>query len=196
MANGIPPLLNQAANIANTAVLLTADAVVIARTFNPLSNLHWGIFDQSGLPVIIPDSIVSFDFKNEWRISEYPQEQGAFQSYNKVATPFDARITMTKGGSQNDRENFLKTIESISASIDLYNVVTPERTYNSANIQHYDYRRTATNGAGLIVVDLWLLQIRQTAQATFSNTSQAGDKGTVNTGTVQAGSSTTAPSYT
>jgi hypothetical protein len=87
-----------------------------------------------------------------------------------VQTPFEARVRIASGTSKTDRTNLLTVVDQLHQSLDTYDVVTPEITYQSANIHHYDYQRTATNGAGLIVVDLWLTQIVQTSTSKFANT--------------------------
>ena len=81
---------------------------------------------------------------------------------------------------------FLAAIEAAAASLALYNVVTPEKTYLNANIEHYDYRRTSRNGVGLLMVDVGLVEIRQVATTTFTQTAQPSGADQVNSGTVQA----------
>src|SRR5215469_5882183 len=43
-----------------------------------------------GLPTIFPvaASFVDVEYKQDWPISDYPVEQGGFQSYDKVRLPF------------------------------------------------------------------------------------------------------------
>lgn len=177
---GIPPLTVPFHIV--TPILLVADAVSAILGFG---QPQWGIFDQSNNPVIIADSVVAVDYKQGWHIADYPIEQGDFASYNKVATPFDARVTFTQGGTESDRAAFLAAIEAAAASLDLYNVVTPEKTYLNANIEHYDYRRTSRNGVGLLTVDVGLVEIRQVATTTFTQTAQPSGVDQVNGGTVQ-----------
>lgn len=162
---GVPAL--QIANLFATGVrLLTGDALAL---LGLPGVLEWGIF-QDGIPVVIADSVVSFGFKQEWSLSTYPLEEGGFESYNKVNSPFDARVRYATGGSAADRKAMLDSIDAIAGTLDLFDVVTPEAIYTSVNIAHYDYHRTATNGAGLLQVDIFLLQVIVTATSTFSNT--------------------------
>ena len=86
---------------------------------------------------------------------------------------------------------FLTTLEAASASLDLYNVAMPELVYPNCNIEMYGFRRTAENGATLIVVDIGLQEIRQTATQTFSNTATPVAADQVNTGPVQTTTPTT-----
>jgi hypothetical protein len=182
MANGIPQLLGSIAGVTNTVALLTADAQNIANMFGPP---QWGVY-LNGAMAISPDSFSSFDHKKDWRISDFPQQEGAFESYNKVATPYDARVSMTKGGTVSDRLSFLQSAQSAAASLNLYDILTPEQTYKNCNITHIDLRRTATNGVTLLTVDLWFEEIRIAASAKLSNTAAPSGADPVNGGTVQA----------
>ena len=164
---GVPPLTSYSP--AASLVFLTADLVLSLVGF--LFPVQWGIF-LNGLPIIDADSVVSFEYKQEWTVSDFPLEQGAFQSYDKVQVPFDVRVRYATGGSQVDRQSFLDSIQAIAGSLLLFDVVTPEAIYNSVNITHWDYRRTSTNGVGLLVVDIWCVEVRVTAVTAFSNTNQ------------------------
>lgn len=182
MPLGVPPLLNKVNNVANTAILLYADAAAI---FGLFPRPAWGLY-KNGVAVIKADSVVSVEIKKEWRLADYPQEAGAFQTYNKVTTPFDARIRLTKGGSDSVLNEFLESVDAAAKSLELYDVVMSGKTYQGANISHYDFKRTAISGAGLITVDIWLTEIRVTATAKFSNTAAPSGAQSVNGGTVQA----------
>lgn len=186
-APGVPPVLRQAgalqAQILNPIIPLLSDVALIAQF---LKGPQWGIFDQNGQPVVVGDSVVAVDFRNEYRISDYPTEDGGFASYNKVASPYNVKLVFTQGGTDSDRANFLRTVASIVASTALFNAVTPEITYTNANATHYDYRRTARNGATLLMVDVWLEEVRLTAAPIFSNTQAPSGAAVVNDGNVQA----------
>ena len=189
MAFGLPPLLNQAAKFGNTAVLLVSDALQVLSLFS--SKPMWGIY-LDGKQILIPDNIESIEYKQDWRVADHPMEQGAFASYNKVATPYDARVRMTKGGSDAQRQLFLDKLASIAGGLDLYTIIMPEQWYTNANIVRYDYRRTAANGVGLVSVEIWLQEIRIAAKAALSSSKAASAVPVNNGGTVQAQPATTA----
>lgn len=145
----------------------------------------WGITDPHGSTPIVPDSFKSFDLVSEYAISDYPQESGAFQTYNKVQRPQEVRLAVMKGGTDDDRTNFLIECQGALQSLDLYTVTTPEAVYDSMNLKHYDYRKTATDGVTLLTVELWFEEVRVSATAAFSNTQSPGAAGAVNDGAVQ-----------
>ncbi len=122
----------------------------------------WGILDINGVPVLVPDSFLAFDNRNEWKVSDFPVQQGSFASYNKVQIPFEITLRMTKGGSLSDREQFLNVLDDIAGDTNLYNILTPERTYLNVNITRTEVTRRGPQGAYFLAeVDIYFRQIRQ-----------------------------------
>ena len=143
---------------------------------------QWGIFSGGGA-VISADTVAEFDYKQEWAISDFPVERGAFESYDKVDLPYDARVTFLAGGSEANRSALLSSIAAVAGTTQVFDVVTPEAVYISATISHYDYQRTAKRGLGLLSVTVWLLQI--IVQGDDQSTAQASGSGQINGGSVQ-----------
>lgn len=175
------PFLPSSVSIFIDIPLLIGDAINFLTGFG---GAQWGIF-QDGIPVVEADSVVSIGYKQDWSISQYPVEEGGFESYNKVDTPFNSRVRFASGGSQANRQALLDSIASIAGNLELYDVVTPEQVYPSVNIQGYNLIRTAQNGVGLIMLDVQLLEVRVTAESEFSNTKSPSATGQINDGTVQ-----------
>lgn len=178
MADGLPDLPT-GVNVFTDVVLLVADAVSLFFGVTP----QWGIF-LDGQPVVVADNVVAFGFKKSARISKYPQEQGAFASYNKVSLPGEPRLKFSTGGSVADRQAFIDSIAPLIDDLNLYDVVTPEVTYSGYNVVNYDYPRTADK-AGLITVDVWLEEVVIAGASEFSNTASPTDSGQTNNGLVQ-----------
>lgn len=163
---GIPPLLNFQFPLPPT--LLLADQVDTGQF-----SKRWGVF-KDGRPVVEFDAFLGIDYRQGWTIADFPLEEGAFQSYDKVSLPFDVRVKFAAGGSIQNRERMLQTVQAVAKTIERYDVVTPEVIYTSVNVQHYDYRRTATNGNGLLTIELWLLEVRIGANAPGQGLIQTG----------------------
>lgn len=192
--------------------LLTADTVLgVLNALQP----QWGVYDQSGVPIIASSlasslglgtlassansissllsgvnlinlfSVVDFEYKQDWSVSDYPVEAGGFQSYDKVQLPFDVRMRVAAGGPESNRQALLDTVTSIANTLTLFDVYTPEQVFVNCSVTHFDYKRTATNGVGLIVIDLWLMEVRVTSTATFSNTQQPSGASPFSVGNVQ-----------
>lgn len=179
---GVPPVLRDPnAPPATPTPLVAADGSSVPTGNNPP---QWGIL-KDGVFVIAADNVVSFEYQQAWNISTYPVEDGGFASYDKVNNPFDARLRFSCGGSLFARTRFIQSIEAIAGDLNLYDVIIPERVYTNVNISKYGYGRTATNGAGLIQVDIGLLEIRSTATEVFRDTASPSGADPVNGGTVQ-----------
>lgn len=155
---------------------------------------NWGVFSQSGEALVIADTVIDMSYKNSSKVSQHPVAEGAFASYNKVASPFEIKVRLCKGsgvkalgelanvlqdgvgalgkGALNARSEFLESIDELAKAITLVHVVTPEKTYTDCNIVDYDYRREQTNGAHMLIVDLSLVEIRET-QAGYSKSETA-----------------------
>lgn len=172
----------------------------------------WGIFDANTLKLVAEaDTITSINYKNEARVTTAPTANGSFVAYNKVKTPYNAVIRMVKsnntagilsgvsslllGTSTQSKFDFLAALESARDSTNLYYIVTPDATYYDANITSLAYQRSASNGADMITVDVFLQEIR-TASSVYSSTdtktanaTSASSASIASTGKVQASSS-------
>lgn len=157
---------------------------------------QWGIFDSDMNRVAPWDSVVKLDYRHEMKISDFPVERGAFASYNKVQVPFDIRVSFAIGGGAGGgktgiagREQFLAQIEFAVKSLQMYTVITPEAYYPEANLIHMEYSRESRRGLNLLVVEVWVQEVRPTAGSAFT-TNTAGKTPTyldpINNGPLQA----------
>ena len=180
---GVPPVPRDPNAATPTTVSpVTVDAPSLSQA---AQEAVWGVYDKAGALAIYADSFAEIEYSREFKVATYPMEEGAFQSYNKVETPFDVGVVLTRGGSDADRTEFVNTIDALLASLDLYDVVTPERTYLNVNIVRGRYRRRAESGATLITAEMQLEQVRVTATVAFSNVKSLSAAGQSDTGAVQ-----------
>jgi hypothetical protein len=175
---GVPPVLREV--LAPVALIASPFVSSLLSLFDQT----WGIFDADGGKVLSPDSFLGIEFENAFNISNYPVERGSFASYNKVNNPFSCWVRIAKGGSVEDREGFLNSLEKLSKSLELYTIVTPENVYPNVNLEAFDYRRESDNGAGLIVANCKFIEIRQVI-ASYSSTKSPTANDTEDLGTVQ-----------
>ena len=183
---GVPGVVFAAATVAVN--FLTSD---VLDGFPSLAAVtQWGVF-SGGAALIACDNVASVDYRQQWALSDFPVEKGAFESYDKVATPFEARVRFTAGGSAANRQGLLDSIAAIAGDLNLYDVVTPEAVYSSVNITHYDYSRRADSGVGLISVDVWCLEVRvNTGAGSGSDSATPDGAGQAAGGSVQPGAAT------
>jgi hypothetical protein len=168
-APGVPAMLRNVAKVADAATLGFLGISDALDLLIGAEQAQWGVFTKAGSPVAIADSVLGFDYRNGSKVSDYPVEQGAFASYNKVADPYEVRIRMVRAGSERERTDFIFALEAAAASLDTFEVRTPEISYLNANIDGFDYRRETTNGAGVIIAEIHLREIREVAAAAFSS---------------------------
>jgi hypothetical protein len=182
--SGVPAVLRQVGtNLINDVITaLTGDSLFGSE----FDEIEWGVFDQDGNQVLDPDSVINLEYMNEFRIPDYPIEQGGFANYNKVARPYNIRLEVAKSGSIADRQQFLDDIDTLINSTDLYTVIMPEWTFENANVVRRDFRRTQESGAQMIIVGLELQEVREQASTSFSNSKEASGADTTNNGSVQA----------
>jgi hypothetical protein len=171
---GLPALSAASAALFSEVPLITADGPDVSTA---AVSSQWGIF-LNGDPVVVADNVLSMEFRQDFKISNYPVEQGAFASYNKVQQPMEVKFRFSTGGSSAKRSGMLNSIASVIGDTNLYDVVTPDATYIGFNFNHQDYRRTAQEGAGLLTVDVGCEEVRTaslivSSSGTGSNASAA-----------------------
>lgn len=213
VAPGAPPVLRTPQQAIQEVGIVVADAVQIYQLFQ---GPQWGLFlmDEVQTPALLADSVISVEVRADSTVATAPQEQGAFQSYDKVQVPYMVRIVFgISGGAYlpigsvfgidlptfglgslgtgigdpaSKRNQFLTDIERDRTIPLLLTAITPDQSFFPVTVIHYDYRRTAVNGATLLQVDVWLQQVRITGGFQFTNDtlqdSSAADPG--NNGTV------------
>nr|DAL40966.1 MAG TPA_asm: hypothetical protein [Caudoviricetes sp.] len=179
---GVPAVARSLVNPGTaTEPQLTQDSITVTAT----AKNEWGVYTASGALALEPDSISAIGYDAEYRVADFPIEEGGFETYDKVALPFQNRVVMTKGGTLEQRRTFLRAVEELRGDLELYNVVTPEWTYLNVNIVRTSLDRSRENGSGLITVELQLQEIRQNATASFTQTRDPASASPVSNGSVQ-----------
>lgn len=181
--DGVPAVKRSPENLGvDTQPQMSSDTI----TVTAYGSNDWGIYKAGSKDLALEaDSISSVGYEAEHRLADYPIEEGGFESYNKVALPFNVRVVLTKGGTREDRRAFCSKIEDLRGDTELYSVVTPEKVYLNANIVRVSIDRSAEAGAGLIRAELVLQEVRQNATSSFSNTRAAASASAVNNGSTQ-----------
>jgi hypothetical protein len=164
----------------------SADVAPIALVADSLSALAgfgvpvWGIY-QNGVPVVIADTVADLGYTKAYAISDFPVEQGAFQTFDKVEQPFEARIRFVSGGSSAAREALIESVEAIIGDLEFYEVATPEKIYFNANIVREEYRRTT---GGLLTIEVSVQEIRLPSTGSGFNPTDPASADPVNLGTL------------
>lgn len=176
---GVPALTSYASGV---LTLLTADAI---RLIFGVPQSLWNIY-LDGVPAFDFHSMAAFGYKQEWSIATYPTDDGGFFSYDKVQNPFECRLRITSGGTEQERQALLEEVEAAANTLNLYDIVTPEKVYQDCNVSRISLDRGPDHGVGMIVIDVMFQEIRTSAAAQFSNTQQPGSAGQQGIGNVQS----------
>lgn len=184
----------------------------IPNLFGPINNpiqdfinnwsSNWGIFDSTGQPLTgfglsligATQSFYSLYYNKQTVVSNFPVEQGGFATYNKVLMPAMPMVTLNLTGNENDRTQFLNTIDNACQSTELFTIITPEIQYVNFTIEGYSYSRSAYHGTTLLSVILILEEVLQvqidTGQGStvaINNPANAGDSSSQSGGKIQPG---------
>ncbi len=188
---GVPQLLRSPIFPASPGPVLGAAAAIGALWRALFGRPKWGVFKQApptepdaeGIetvtvvgelrPVVECDSVLDFGYRNEVDIPDFPIQDGAFANYNRVNLPYEASVRFSKGGSEADRRAFLDQIDTLMQSLELYQIITPERTYTNVSPVRFEMQRRGAGGAYFLTeVDLYFREIR-TVTAQYTTTSTA-----------------------
>jgi hypothetical protein len=157
------------AALANFAAL-NALALVASQlpSLNPPIPVYAVIMSDSFIPLTVPSSWLEFSPKYETQMSDYPQEQGAFQPYNKVARPITVDVSMAKTGSDLARFAWLAAIQQMEAQnpTQLYTLVSPQGIYDQYAIGGMSYQTRQDRGSNMLYLTIQFVQIPQIASST------------------------------
>lgn len=182
---GVPSVLF-APDVGELLTLLEGDALSF---FASALQLPWGIY-LGVIPVVLADTVTSFNFSQEFTISDFPIENGDFASYNKVYRPFTGTFRFAAGGDSENRQRLFDSIGAIIGDTNSYNLVTSDQVYTGVNLTGQQYARTPTQGLGLLQIDVTVEQVKQVFTLTLTDVISSpldpSQTSQVNDGTVQA----------
>ncbi|WP_146882493.1 phage baseplate protein [Acetobacter nitrogenifigens] len=184
--SGVPKLWSTVITSAEAVASVELDTLLQSYLVQNASS-QWGLFDSSNSAVITSGRVRAIDMRVGYQVTDAPQENGAFMSYNKVKQPRQIMLevlcdgstmsygdtsaidnlvsTFTTGatGGSTIRKRFLAALEALVANTTLYTATTPEATYPNMNVVGYSIRRAADRGLYLLYADIMLQEIRLTA---------------------------------
>lgn len=122
---------------------------------------EWTLLDEGGGTAVTFTSFVDIDYRNEGKALSYPVEEGSFANYNKVENPLDIRVTLAVQGLDSDFEAILAKLDEYKAEAVTLSVSTPAALYEKMTLEAYAYKRSRENNAGMLVVELSLVEVRE-----------------------------------
>jgi hypothetical protein len=143
-------------------------------SLNPPTPIYAIVASDTFIPLTLPDSWGEFSPRYETALSDYPQEQGAFQPYNKVARPWQVTVTVIKTGSDIARMTWLLAIQQQESQnpTQLYTLISPNGIFSDYVIAGMTYATRKDRGSNMLYLDITFTQIPQiiSASGTYPNT--------------------------
>lgn len=129
----------------------------------------WGIYETgSETAKVEVDSVIELGLNGSAEASTYKIESGSFVSYNKVRNPNAFMIRISKEGDAATRAYINEWLSANVEATTQFDIVMPEKRYNGYTLVEYRMLRSSSSGAGMIVADLMIQEVRETA-ALYSN---------------------------
>lgn len=212
VAAGVPALLGQSVSTGIQASASTILATALDEYTISSAASHWGIFTSDNQPVLTSGHVRAVGIQSMYQVSDSPQENGAFLSYDKNRIPGRYEVEMVCDGSSFEygdasifsdlmssvglsgmpsgttqtKALFMAALGQLVSSLDLYVVATPDATYSNANILGYTLEREAHRGVSMLYARIFLQEIRITAKAGTATAQSASGQSLVTGGNVQA----------
>jgi len=150
---------------------------------NSVISPGYGIYLSNGsAKAINPTSFLGVDYGNDASIASSPLEQGSYTSYNKVRRPPILRVAFVLEGwtglsgavpnltnfTLESRTSMLAMLDAMVAGHQLYDIETPDTTYEDYDLVRYNYR-TSSQEVTLLIVEAIFQAVLETADVTLSN---------------------------
>lgn len=121
----------------------------------------WTLQNEGGGTAVDFDVFLGIDFSGDNQVAHEPIEQGGFASYNKQNTPKEISVELACTKMYFSQQPVLENIDKLASGTQKLSLVTPSSEYKNLNLESYSYRRTEDAGAGMLVVELKLIEIRE-----------------------------------
>jgi hypothetical protein len=167
---GVPNLARyqqQTAKVTGITANISSSLAIVSSLNKPV----WGVFDSSHAQILNPDSVVEISYIADTKVMAFPVQEGTFANYNKVNLPNEVSVRMTVAGSVAIRTAFTNQVESIMRSLNLYSVITPERTYLNMNAYSYTWDRKTAKDSRFLDITIKFIEVRKVKANVTSSSS-------------------------
>lgn len=109
------------------------------------------------------NSMQEFSAEKSSRLPDEPIEKGSFSTYNRIIEPRSITCQLSVEGSAQKLQSAIDRLTDLCENDEKITLTTPEQSYPNMMLESFDYRRDATNGRGVLYVDLRFKEIREVA---------------------------------
>lgn len=120
----------------------------------------WTVADEKGMDLIEFTSFIGLSVTSDSDAPKQPVEQGGFYTYNKVASPVEATVTLAVQGDNATFQRVLDTLHTFTREARFISVITPEREFPSMTLTSFNYGRKGDEGISMLVVELKIREVR------------------------------------
>ena len=124
-------------------------------------NKGWIVRGQSA--AVDFNSMQEFTAEKGSRLPDEPIEKGSFATYNRVIEPRSITARLSIEGSAANLQSAIDRLTTLCENDETITLTTPEQSYKNMMLESFDYRRDASNGRGVLYVDLRFKEIREVA---------------------------------
>ena len=121
----------------------------------------WTLQTEDGSTAVDFDVFLEMEFVSQNQVAVEPIEQGSFADYNKHDSPKEITVTLACTKIYSEQQPVLETLDKLAASVQKVSLITPSSEYKNLNIEGYGYARKEDSGAGMLVIELKLIEIRE-----------------------------------
>lgn len=146
----------------------------------------WGIYEAGSSTTLAVEvtSVQDVSISEESDVPDYRLQTGSFASYNKVVQPKEISMTITKSGSDTERQAFVTWLQQNVNQPTVFDILTADAVFQNLTLKAYDYDRTADNGMDLVIAQCQFLEVREAPEQYYD--AQQGMASTQNTGDADA----------
>lgn len=120
------------------------------------------------------NSMQEFSAEKSSRLPDEPIEKGSFATYNRIIEPRAITCRLSIEGGASKLQSAIDRLTDLCENNEKITLTTPEQSYKNMMLESFDYRRDATNGRGVLFVDLRFKEIREVAsQQTTTSVEEA-----------------------
>ena len=135
-------------------------------------NKGWIVKGQSA--AVDFNSMQEFSVEKSSRLPDEPIEKGSFATYNRIIEPRAITCRLSIEGGASKLQNAIDRLTDLCENDEKITLTTPEQSYKNMMLESFDYRRDATNGRGVLYVDLRFKEIREVkSQQTTTSVEEA-----------------------
>lgn len=169
-----------------TTLLSAINSGNIFSIINSTLSPGYGVYLKSGEKALSPTSFLGVEYGADASVVSAPIEKGSYTSFNKVKRPALIRVLFTLEGwtgysgsipnltnfTLTSRSDMLEALDKMVDSADVYDIETPDTTYEDYDLIRYNYR-TSPVDVTLLTVEAIFQAVLQEAEVGLSNPSAA-----------------------